>query len=394
MFRRLLHNGLLAVGLATCSLAAHGTGTARADAAQVTVVAAGGGQQTLSLEALGEGDVSERPYTLRSTEGESTLRLGGFSPAAILAAAGIDPYGFSSLEVQRPAGGSVLLSRHQALDPSAFPEGPPVVYATAAGTGFLRPSAGAGDVNAPDSFEAPQGLTLVLRNDSPLRVSAHASTVRTRPGQPVTFSAVVERAGAGEKLSYSWYFDDGSSSTGPRTRHRFAKRGSYDVIVGVTTPGDDVGASAVVTVQVGPPLGGPDRKGGGRNEDAGAPDHGAASGGGPDGTTGSGPASTGAKQTTPTPAEPDERSRRSQPRQAPEGQQISGVLLSSSTAAAPSSTAAARSGTLSESDGGSGLPGAALGLLATAALLGLGVLVESRGPSVATFATKGPERTI
>lgn len=63
-------------------------------------------------------------------------------------------------------------------------------------------------------------------------------------------------------------------------RHRFAKRGSYDVVVGVTTPGDDAGASAVVTVQVGAPLAGPDRKGGGTNEEADAPDHGAATDGG------------------------------------------------------------------------------------------------------------------
>ena len=372
--------------LTAWSLAALGTGTARADAAQVTVVAVGGGQQALSLEALGGGDVSERPYTLRSAEGESTLTLSGFSPAAILAAAGVDPYGFSYLEVQRPAGGSVLLSRHQALDPSAFPEGPPLVYATAAGTGFLRPSTGAGDANASDSFEAPQGLTLVLRNDSPLQVSAHASTVRTRPGRPVTFNAIVERAGAGEQLAYSWYFDDGSSSTGPRTRHRFSKRGSYDVVVGVTTPGDDAGTSAVVTIQVGPPLSGPDRKGGGRDEAATAPDHGAASGGAvsPGVRTGS----PGSEQPAANPTKPDKQNqrRRSQPA-APEGQQVSGVLLSSPTAQEPTSTVAARSGALSEHDGGPGLPAVGLGLLATAALLGLGALTEARSQFVGPFHT-------
>ncbi len=236
------------------SVVSLGTGTARADDAQVTIVAAGGEQQTLSLEALGGGDIVERPYTLRSAAGESAATVTGFSLAAMLDAAGVDPYGFSYLEVQRPAGGSVLLSRHQALDPGAFPDGPPVVYATAAGTGFLRPSSGPGDLNATDSFEAPQGISLVLRNGSPLRVRAQASTLRTRPGRPVTFTAVVDRAGAGERLSYSWYFDDGHSASGAGVRHRFAKRGSYDVVVGMTTPGDDAGASAVVTVQVGPPL--------------------------------------------------------------------------------------------------------------------------------------------
>ena len=107
---------------------------------------------------------------------------------------------------------------------------------------------------------------------------ATASTRRTRPGKAVDFSAVVERAGSGEQLEYSWYFDDGSSATGAEASHSFTKRGSYDVVVGVTSEGNETGASAVVTVQVGAPLGGPDRRGGGRNDDAGAPDHGAADG--------------------------------------------------------------------------------------------------------------------
>jgi hypothetical protein len=99
----------------------------------------------------------------------------------------------------------------------------------------------------------PPGVAIDLRDGSPPRLKTAASTGRARPGRPITFTAIVDRAGAGERLSYSWYFDDGVSSTGPRTRHRFAKRGSYDVVLGVTTPGDDAGASAVVTVQVGAP---------------------------------------------------------------------------------------------------------------------------------------------
>lgn len=391
MRQRHLHHGLLIVALATWLLAAPWVSAARADAAQVTVVSPGGSQQTLSLDALGSGDVASRSYALRSAEGESTVPLSGFSPAAILDAAGVDPYGFSYLEVQRPAGGAVLLSRHQALDPGAFADGPPVVYPTAAGTGFLRPSAGEGDLNASDSFEAPQGITLVLSKGSPLRVRAEASTLRTRPGRPVTFTAIVEQAGAGERLAYSWYFDDGTSSTGPRTRHRFAKRGSYDVVVGVTTPGDDAGTSAVVTVQVGAPLAGPARKGGGRRDDAGAPDHGAASGSGGD-------------STTPTPSSPADPAERPHPPWAPdgkappersepvdEGQRVSGLLLSGAAAAPePSPSLAARSGKLSESGGGPGLPSAALGLLITAGLLGLGVTIEARGAFFPLSGNKAP----
>jgi PKD domain len=389
MRQRLLHDWPLIMAVAAWLLASPWVSAARADAAQVTVVSPGGAQQTLSLGALGAGDVDSRSYALRSVEGESTVTLSGFSPAAILDAAGVDPFGFSYLEVQRPAGGSVLLSRDQALDSAVFPEGSPVIYATASGTGFLRPSTGADDFNAADSFEAPQGITLVLRNGSPLQVRAEASTLRTRPGKPVTFNAVVDRAGAGEQLAYSWYFDDGTSSTGPRTRHRFAKPGSYDVVVGVTTPGNDAGASAVVTVKVGPPLAGPDRKGGGTNENAGAPDHGAATGNGsaPSGAGGAADEdnNTAAPSPSSSPSCPQEVRRCEQQGEgrrkigtSAAGEPVSGVLLNSEATPMPTPSVAARSGELSSGSGGPGLPGAALGLLATGALLGLGALTEAR----------------
>ena len=267
--RQLLDRLLIATAmLAAWALTAPAIEAARADAAQATVVSPGGAQQTLSLDALaGSEDVVDRGYVLRAGEGESSQVVSGFSLAALIEAAGADPFGFSYLEVLRPAGGAVLLSRHQALDPGAFAEGPPVVYASAAGTSFLRPSGGAEDLNASDSFEAPQGVTIAMRKGSPLQVSAEASTSRTRPGEKVRFCAAVEGAGAGEELTYSWYFDDGGSAAGASASQAFARRGSYDVVVGVTTPGDSTGASAVVTVQVGPPLEGPDRKGGGTRRD-------------------------------------------------------------------------------------------------------------------------------
>jgi hypothetical protein len=385
MRQRLIRHGILIVAAvaaaAAWSLAVPWASSARADAAQVTIIDAAGGQRTLSLAALaGGGDVIERTYTLRSSEGEASQTVSGFSPAAILDAAGVDPYGFSYLELQRPAGGSVLLSRHQALDPAAFAEGPPVVYATPTGTGFLRPNGGPGDLNATDSFEAPQGITVLLRNGSPLQVRARASTLRTRPGRPVTFNAIVDRSGAGEQLAYSWYFDDGSSSTGPRTRHRFAKRGSYDVVLGMTTPGDEAGASAVVTIQVGPPLGGPDRKGGGRSRDPEAPDHGAATGGhGPRPSSVDSRSGATADTKVTGQAKPElGREREPQPRPA-SGPRVGGLLLSSTTATPdPPSSVAARTGRLDAGGSGSSIPGAALGLLATAALLGLGALSEAR----------------
>lgn len=386
MLRRLLLNALIAVAAASSlGLASPWAAEAAADAAQVTVVSPGGASQTLALDALaGSEDVVARPYALRAETGESSQTVTGFSLAAIVEAAGADPYTFSYVEVQRPAGGSVLLSRDQALDQGAFPDGPPLVYASAEGTGFLRPSAGAEDLNATDSFVAPQGISVVLRKGEPLRVKALVSKAWTRPGQPVRFSAVVERSGAGAELSYSWQFDDGHSADGPEVSHSFAKRGSYDVVLGVTSSPGDPGTSAVVTVQVGAPLGGPDRKGGGNNQKADAPDHGAADGPWTGAGTGGDVGGSAGEPVT----QPSSVATQSQPPKdradeppVPSGTQVSGELLSASTAEPPQPAeqqAAARRGQLDGGGGGGGLPTAAWGLLVSLGLLGAGALIEAR----------------
>ena len=368
----------LAALVAPAMLAGGPVDTAHADDAQVTVISPGGSQQTLSLDALGGNeDVRERAYALRSASGEGSQAVTGFSLAAILEAAGVDPYGFSYLEAQRPTGGSVLLSRHQALDPRAFADGPPVVYATAAGTGFLRPTSGPGDINATDSFEAPQGITIVLGKDSPTASPRRGlATARRAPARRSPSPRSSNGAGSGEQLSYSWYFDDGHSAAGPTSRHSFAKRGSYDVVVGVTTPGDRAGASAVVTVQVGAPPAGPDRKGGGTQ-----PRRGGARPRRADGTGGAvppGPATPSPRTTAaPSPA-PRETKREIAPEQPP-GEPVSGLLLTSAETTTPEpETAAARTGKLSRDGDGAGLPGAALGLLVTVGLLGAGALIETR----------------
>jgi hypothetical protein len=394
----LLHQRLIAALVTAGALAALAfpwAGAARADVAQVTVVSPGGAEQTLALEALaGSEDVRERAYVLRTSGGEATRTVSGFSLAAILDAAGADPYGFSYLEVQRPAGGAVLLSRDQALDPGAFPDGPPLVYPTAAGTAFLRPSAGSEDLNASDSFEAPQGISIVLRKGARLQVSAKASPLRTRPGEPVHFKAIVEQAGSGEQLTYSWYFDDGASATNPEPTHSFAKRGSYDVVLGITSNGDDTGASAVVTIQVGAPISGPDRKGGGRSNSAGAPDHGAADGPEPGDSAAATPFTAGATQgragraPTDTQRGPRPRVRRGTTgpastkasRERSPGNRVVGELVSATVDAVPPPTqqAAARSGHLDGDTGSGGIPGAAWSLLATVGLFGAGALIEAR----------------
>ena len=403
---------LIALALAV-SLGSPWAAAARADSPQATVVSPGGASQTLSLAALGAGDVVDRGYAVRSEAGEEAQTVSGFSLAALLEAAGADPYAFSYLEVQRPSGGAVLLSRTQAL--GAGGDGPPVVYATAAGTAFLRPSAGGDDDNAADCFEAPQGLTIVLRKGAALQLRAQASPRKTLPGKQVEFEAIVERSGAGEELTYSWYFDDGHSATGSAASHSFAKPGSYDVVVGARASGEEAGASAVVTIQVGAVPSGPDRKGGGTSKEKDAPDHGAASGGGdaaggstgaPAGEPPSAPTGPSAEAVPSVPApEPEPATAKPKPRRAaakheavkrqpPPGERISGELLASPAAPEPArqqAAAAARRGDLEPGPGGGPtVPAAAWGALATLGLLGAGALLEALGLSSLLRTRRGP----
>lgn len=396
MRERHLHHLLSALAATVLlALASPWAAAASADTAQVTVVSPGGATQTLALDALtGSEDVLDRTYLLRSSAGESTQTVRGFSLARLLDAANADPYGFSYLEVQRPAGGTVVLSRDQALSTTAFADGPPVVYKTATGTAFLRPNAGSEDLNADDSFEAPQGISIVLRKGTQLTVRPKASARKVKVGEKVDFSATVEGAGAGEELRYSWTFDDGGRGEGETTSHTFKKRGTYDIVVGVTTPGNDTGASAVITVQVGDPAaGGPDRKGGGTNKAAAAPDHGTAEGPTTSlGTTGIPTySSEGAIGSAPMDTQRDRRSRvqrstddrpPTEPAETPPpGEQVEGELVSATTDLTPpeeKEQVAARTGTPEGDGGGGGLPTAAAGLLATMGLLGLGALIEAR----------------
>lgn len=374
-------------------------GGARADAPQVTLVTPGGAQHALSLGALaGTEDVVNQTYPLRSETGETSTTVTGFSIAALLQVAAIDPYGFSYLEVQRPGGGSVQLSNAQALAEPA-----PVIYATSTGTGFLRPSSGSGDYNAADSFEAPQGLTIALRKGASLQVRLEATPRKTTVGKKVNFRAVVERAGSGEELTYHWYFDDGNSAEGEGVEHAYAKPGSYSVVVGVKAAGEETGTSAVVHIQVGEPAaGGPNRKGGGTDKAKGAPDHGSTEGASgeaiPVTPTEATPAGPTKAVVTPIPS-PRGTSKSKRPKskaakapakktaeRAPEptGEEVTGELLAGEVEARPEAAAqpkqvAARTGTPQAAGpgGGGGIPTAAWGISAVVALLAGGALVEA-----------------
>jgi hypothetical protein len=378
--RRLAH-GLalcaLACGAAAVALIATSSATAQqGGGGTVTITPLNGGPKTVRLaDHAGAEDLRDRGYTVRTGAGETAERVTGFSLRKLLELADVDTFGFGYAEITRPGGGAVLLSRHQVLDEGAFPEGPPPVYPSAGGLAFLRPVSGAGDVNADDSFVASDGqVAIALRDGKLLEVEASASPARTKPGKPVRFAATVARSGSGEQLTYSWFFSDGSSGKGATVTHKFKKPGSYNVVVGVTTPGDEVGASESVRVQVGKPRSGPDRTGGGADEasplDSG-PTHGG-SGSGP-ATSQEAPATAGGRAEAVVPP-------------LPAGEVVEGELLDADAerpleSDAPPSQSDERAGarTGDPGSGGSGVPDEALGLLVAMGMLGTGALMELRG---------------
>ncbi len=358
-------------------------------AAQITFVPDRGDPVTLTNEQIAEAaDVSERTYTIRSDSGEqTTATVSGASLGALLEAADVDLVSVGYLDIARPDGTPLLLSTDQATEDDAFPEGPPVVTAESAEVSFLRPSSGERDANSGDRFSSPSGLTVSLRRGRLLEVSADAEPRRVDPREPVTFTASVPRAGAGQSLTYRWAFNDGGRATGARVTHRFAKRGSYGVVVTVTTPDDAVGVSDVLRVQVGDPKDGPDRQGGGENPDQTAPDSGPGEGAGV-GAGGSSAGGSSSSGDTPSAdrgrAREDDAAKRER-RENPAGalsRSIEGELISTAgvaeTPPTSSAPAAARSGR--EADDGFDVPAAAWSGLAALLLMAAGAALELRAP--------------
>ncbi len=294
----------------------------------------------------------------------------GVSLSALLSHLQIEPYDYKSFEVSAGGDDAVVLARSQAVRLQE----PPLFYEDASGT-YFDPRTGDGPISG--------DLTLRLTADSPLEVKMTVSTKRTEPGELVTFEAEPVRAPAGEEITYKWNFDDDDRASGKRVRHRFKEPGSYDVIVGMTTPSDAVGVNDIVTVRVGEETGGPDRKGGGRSSDVAAPDSGAsrgATGGGTTGggTTDHGPRTTEGPQTTDHGAAPRPesapRERRPEPQPVRSADSVEGFLLSSATSTPPRRQAA-RTGT-PRTDGARSVPEWVWAALVVSGLLGCGLLLD------------------
>lgn len=341
---------------------------AAANAADVTVnFARGGGSKTLSLSSLTSNfDVSAQ-FKLVGASGQTTTKqINGISLRALLDSAGADPT-YSAVEIARPGGGKVVVSRVQIEQG----ELPPVVYEDAGRTTFLRPWSGSGDQNVRDVVSASP---LVISQVDGLNygLKAKASTSKTKAGQRVSFSATASGA-AGQKLEYTWVFADGTTATGAAVKHRFKKRGYYRVLVSVRGAGEAGSSSVVVPIQVGKPAkSDAKRTGAGTNDSAGAPVSGQADGGSGDGrSAGSSDAGRARPSTRRAP-------RRSTAGQASAEQTVTGELLTGAKVqtATPSALAArtGRAGKAQQSSGG--VPGEAVGITVALGLLGLGAALE------------------
>lgn len=334
---------------------------ARADG-RIVVAPDGEPEKAVTLSALqGRYDVRDRPY--RGPDGRTT-RVTGISLDAVLRATGVDPFGFERAKVS--AGGATLpVQRSEIVTGDEFPDGPPVFSEDGRGAYFLLPAAT--DGRAARRAEAAELRVRMVRT-SGIAVRARASKRRVDPGDAVTFTARAE--GGTGRISYSWSFDDGRSGRGARVTHRFKRSGTYDVVVGATTSTDATGADDIVTVTVGRPPRGPDRKGGGTDSDAAAPDSGAAAGDG-----------GGAAFRTPAPHRRTAAPSRARSR----GERVAGMLLADASPSNGRDAARAartgRRGAGAADAGGLRVPAAVWGGLAALSLLGLGGWRERRGPA-------------
>ncbi len=229
-------------GLAVLAVAAVAPAVATAKDGQVRIVDSGNSPRsaTISLASLGSPDVNNREYDLGGSEARP---INGYSLARVLEAAEaragdwLDLDTVPSVEIDRPSGGPIVLSRAQALDRDFFADGPPVFYEDNGTTVFVMPGASGSPGRAYVFRLAPPDVK--VGDGAIYDVSLSHSPDRPRKGQPVTIRAQVSGVAPGTPLTYSWRFSDGPGkrTTVPRVVHRFGRAGGR--WVSVTVSGGD-----------------------------------------------------------------------------------------------------------------------------------------------------------
>jgi hypothetical protein len=329
------------------------------------------------------------PYTVRQSNGTTTQVAveDGVSIRELLVDAQAE-LGYGTLEIRRPTGGVVKLTREE-ID-AAVPR-PPVIYSDASGvTWFLRSSTSPTDVNATDHFQISSSTLAMTQIAGELEVAVKASRKKIDPGQSIEFTAKVTGGPSDAEYTYEWNFNDGKRLTDGRATetHKFTKEGSFKVLASVTIVGESRSDSGVVEVQVGDTKASDeDRAGGGDNGAAGAPDSGAATGSEGDGSSyGSG--STYTPAPPPLPPAPPTPTPAPEPSLTPDvptsGTTVEGNLLADVSDPPPSNilesaARAARDGNpKDDAPDGADVPEAALSIAGVLALLGLGAGIETR----------------
>jgi hypothetical protein len=399
MKRSTLAAVLLALGVLT-GLAP----TASAKDGQVTVRPAGITNEsvTVKLSDLGGNDINNRSYRLASgpvtISGHSLLRV---MEAADAESDAIDLDTIPAIEIDRPTaiGAPVTVTGEELRDPSAFRDGPPVFYEDNGATVFVMPGRGNSNGNRYRFSLAPVGIT--VQSGESFEVGISASKTRIKAGQSVRFVASVSGQPAGERLTYSWNFGDGTTrrtSTG-RIDHTFRDDGQFPVIVEVTGASGSGRGAVLITVgksdkkpekkpdgnQGNDGNGNPGGSGGVGAGDGGGDSTGSAAGFGSGGTgSGSGsvaPPSTSAVPNLPAPAPP---TREKPKEQAPADglETVTGQLIDPASGApvtgTPQVVEQADPAPEAAEQGGFGVSGAALTLAGVALLLGLGGFAELR----------------
>lgn len=230
-----------------------------------------------SLTALSQlpnsppADVTGRTYEVTETPGSAPTHVNitnGYTLATIIDAFGDSSLSFDYVAITAPDGREILVPRAEALSTAA---GGPVLWADASGTHFA--DANPGDYVTGGSNE----VYVALDTGSILSITASTTTTGTiTPGEPVHFEldAPVTGQTAGETLTYHWVFDDGTTSSGISTSHKYLVAGTYDAYLQVTGSDNSAGYSSVIPITVGKTPTGPNRAGGGTSKKKHAPTHG------------------------------------------------------------------------------------------------------------------------
>jgi plastocyanin len=346
-----------------------------------------GAPVTISTDDI-QGEVDDT-YSVLQADGSSRSVVveNGVSLLQLLERADAN-FGYTAIEIQRPSGGALRLTREQVGEEPA-----PVIYTDPSGVSWLLGSSEEeGAVLAADHFKLGETLTLAQESQSKLTVTITPKKRKIDPGGTVAFQAGVRNGPAGATYTFDWNFQDGVRKTGPENRvtHKFKKRGEYRVLVTAKIDGTGRSDSApVAVIVVGKPIESKkNRTGGGKNTDENAPDSGSSDGA-------NGPAQnpspvTPAPAPAPAPAPVKPKTPKA-PKIATDpvgGALIEGNLLADASASPQksilrSAARAAREGTLKkksstvESAGG-GTPEAAISIGSVLLLVGLGAGMELR----------------